>query len=163
MAQPLLLRGNKPQGTACSLIQCCPCGDPVPRSSKALSVWAHLEGYICGFQIIDRTAPVKLQIVRLSPFDQVFGHAEVTDSSALMWQNRVWGARSPVFFCCAKVCGFCGTAGKSHLAALKMYLVIIAMSARVYSTRGGLFPFLNQFVMYMMAMTYNKINTLPDS
>lgn len=97
MAQPLLLRGNKPQGTACSLIRRCPCGDPVPRSSKALSVWAHLEGYKCGFQIIDHTASLKLQIVRLSPFDQEFGHAEVTDSSALMWQNRVWGAGSPVF------------------------------------------------------------------
>lgn len=84
MAQALLLRGNKARGTVCSLIQPCPCGNPVPRSSKALSFWVHLEGYTCGFQIIDRAASVKLQIVHLSPFDQVFGHAEVIDSLALM-------------------------------------------------------------------------------
>lgn len=42
MAQPLLLGGDKPQGTACSLIQHCPCGNS--RSSKMLPLWVHPEG-----------------------------------------------------------------------------------------------------------------------
>lgn len=73
------------------------------------------------------------------------------------------GSHGSRFFCCAKVCGFCRTTGISHLAALKVYLVTTAMSARIYSPHGGLCPFLNQFVMYMMAIACNKINILLDS